>query len=112
MATSDRIFELRSYIAAPGKRDALERRFQDHTLSLFEKHGIGVVGFFVSADGDQDALIYLCDYPNREAATASWAAFQADPEWIEAKRQSEVDGPLTSKIESQFLQPTSYSPLR
>jgi NIPSNAP len=111
MAT-DRVFELRTYTAAPGKRDALERRFVDHTLGLFERHGIGVVGFFTPADDDGETLIYLCSFPSREAAKASWAAFQADPDWIETKRASEVDGVLAAKVESRYLDPTSYSALR
>jgi hypothetical protein len=112
MAELDRVYELRTYIATPGKRDALEARFRDHTLKLFAKHGIELEGFFVPYEGGEDTLVYLISFPSREQATASWAAFQADPEWLEAKRESEVDGPLTVKIESLFLTATLFSPTR
>ena len=43
-AKETRYFEMRTYYAAPAKLDALQARFRDHTLSLFEKHGMTNVG--------------------------------------------------------------------
>jgi len=106
----DRIFELRTYLAAPGKLAALEARFKDHTVELFERHGLEVVGFFV--DEPAETLVYLLAFASRAAADAAWEAFRSDPEWLAARSASEVDGPLTAKLESHFLTPTSYSPIR
>ncbi|MDQ1583563.1 MAG: hypothetical protein QOF36_1617 [Microbacteriaceae bacterium] len=110
---STRTLELRTYHAAPGKLDELHARFRDHTIRIFGKHGIEVVGFFTPTDGEpaENTLVYLVAYETREAATAAWAAFQADPEWIEAKALSEANGPLVTGIESTYLAPTAYSPL-
>ena len=41
----ERVYELRTYYAAPGKLDALNARFRDHTCKLFEKHGMTNVGY-------------------------------------------------------------------
>jgi hypothetical protein len=111
---AERCFEMRTYTAAPGKLTALHARFRDHTNALFVKHGIALVGYWTPTDGETAAntLVYILAYPNREAATASWKAFQADPEWVKAKADSEVDGKLVDKVVSVFLKPTDYSPIK
>ncbi len=109
-----RVFELRTYYAAPGKMDALHARFKNHTNKLFEKHGMTVVGFWVptSSAEAQKKLVYLLAFPSKEAAEKSWQAFLSDPDWIAAKKESERDGTLVIKIESVYLNPTDYSPLK
>ncbi len=112
-----RVFELRTYTASPGRLDALNARFRDHTLALFKKHGMEVVGFWVPIEKDAGAgekLVYMLAHASRAAAEASWSAFRADPEWIKVKADSETNagGSLTVKIESVFLSGTDYSPLR
>jgi hypothetical protein len=114
MTPPPRIFELRTYQAVPGRAEALAERFRAHTLGLFARHGMELVGFWVprQADGTPtEQLVYLLAFPDREAASASWDAFRADPDWVSAKADSEPNGPLTASIESVFLDPTDYSPL-
>ncbi len=108
-----RVFELRTYQALPGRLDALQARFRDHTVRLFARHGIEVVVFCRPTDGERahDTLTYLLAFPDRAAAEASWTAFRAEPEWVAAKAASEVDGDLVDHIDSTFLAPTDYSPL-
>lgn len=109
-----RVFELRTYTAPEGKLDALNARFRNHTQALFKKHGITSVGYFVPQDApqSQNTLIYVLAHPDREAAKKNWAAFQADPDWRKAFTESQANGTLTSKVESIFLNPTDYSPLK
>jgi hypothetical protein len=114
-ATDQRVFELRTYHASPGKLDALHARFRDHTIALFERHGMAVVGFWVPTDpnqGSADTLIYILAHKNRAAADASWAAFRADPEWVKVRAESEKNGSLTTKVDSVFMSPTDYSPMK
>ena len=111
---ANRLFELRTYHAAPGKLDALQARFANHTLSLFAKHGLTVVGFWVARDANGqpgDDLVYILAFQDSEAREQAWAAFRADPDWLKARADSEADGPLVISLESVFLDPTSYSPL-
>jgi hypothetical protein len=114
-ATAGRVFELRTYFAAPGKLDALNARFRNHTLALFKKHGMEVVGFWVPMDkeaGAGDKLVYILSFRSRAAAEAAWNAFRADPVWVSAKAASEAEGPLVAKVESVFFTGTDYSPLK
>ena len=109
-----RVFELRTYTAKPGKIDELHARFRDHTLKLFEKHHMTVIGFWKPTDAEQakQKLVYLLGFLSQEAAVKSWKDFQADPEWKAVKETSEKDGALVEKIDSVYLNPTDYSPLK
>lgn len=104
-----RLFELRTYYAAPGKLDALNARFRDHTTKLFEKHGITNIGYWVPADNKDNLLIYIIAFPSKEAREVSWKAFAEDPAWKAAREASEVNGRLVDKVVSQFLNVTDYS---
>lgn len=111
---SSKVFELRTYVTHPGRLDALNKRFREHTCRLFKKHGIELVGFWTPAEGPeaQNTLIYIVAFPSPEAQKKAWQAFRNDPEWVQAKTESEKDGPIVSKIESKNLTATDYSPLR
>ena len=111
-ARADRIYELRTYVAADGKFEDLHNRFRNHTLKLFEKHGIENIAYFVPTDEPRstNTLIYLVAHQSREAAAASWKAFIEDPEWKKVYAESEANGALVQKIDSLYLVPTDYTP--
>lgn len=116
-ATPERLFELRTYKASPGKLDALLARFRDHTKDLFARHGMTQIGYWVpteSKDGSADTLIYILAHKDQQAMENSFKAFRADPDWVKAKADSEKDGPLTIKdgVQSVPMKPADYSPLR
>lgn len=108
-----RVFEIRTYTTEPGRLAALQARFRDHTTKLFEKHGMTNIGYWTPADEprSQDTLVYILAHPSRAAATKNWEAFINDPEWHQARDDSERDGPIVSQVESVFLEPTDYSPI-
>ncbi len=85
-ATAD-VYELRTYFPAEGKLEALEARFRDHTVKLFEKHGMKNVGYWLSEkkEGEVRTLIYIVAHKDRAAAKASWSAFGKDPDWKAAR---------------------------
>jgi hypothetical protein len=110
-----RVFEMRTYTAAPGKFAALQSRFRDHTLRIFEKHGMQNIGYWIPADppNSENTIVYIIAHKDRESAKKSWAAFGADPEWQKVRKESMADGvSLTTKVESVFLNPTDYSPMK
>ncbi len=113
-AADHKVYELRTYVTNEGKFDALLARFRDHTVKLFEKHGIENIGYWVpleKADGADNTLIYLVAHPSQEEAKAHWKAFGADPEWQAARKASEQAGKILAKApESVFLTTTEYSP--
>ena len=106
----NRVYELRVYTAAKGKFDALHARFRDHTVKLFEKHGMTNVGYWVPTDPADERLFYVLGHADRQAAAASWKAFMADPDWQAAYKASEKDGRLVAKLDAFYLSPTDYSP--
>ena len=112
--SANRVFEIRTYTAAPGKLDALKARFRDHTIRIFDKHDMKSIGYWAPQDAplSQNTLIYILAHESRDAAKKNWAAFQADPEWVKARDASQVDGKLVEKVESVFADPTDFSPLK
>src|SRR5882672_6914476 len=106
-----RFFELRTYYAAPGKLDDLLARFRDHTVKLFEKHGMVNIGYWVPLTNSDNKLIYIMAYPSREAREKSWKEFSNDPDWKTVQKASEANGKLVNKADSVFLSATDYSSL-
>ena len=113
-AVEQRVYELRTYHIAPGKAEALHARFRDHTLKIFEKHGMKVEAFWKPLDekAAEETLVYLMSYPSKDAADKAWKEFRDDPEWVKAKAESEKDGTLVTKVDSVFLTPTDYAPTK
>ena len=103
------VYELRTYTTNEGKLGALQARFRDHTMSLFEKHGIRNVAYWIPVD-KADTLIYVIAHGSRQAAEQSWKAFGADPAWQQVYKDSIADGRLVNNIESVFMTATDYSP--
>jgi hypothetical protein len=110
LAADTRCYEMRIYYAAPGKLDALNTRFRDHTCKLFERHGMVNIGYWLPMTNTENKLVYLLAYPDREAREKSWKEFGADPEWQAAYKASEKDGKLVAKADSIFLAATDFSP--
>jgi len=107
------IYELRTYEAASGKMAALQARFRDHTVGLFNRHGMQIIGFWTYDHGGwSNVLVYLLAFENMGDREAKFAAFRDDPDWQQAREESERDGPLTTRIRSELLSPTDYSPLQ
>ncbi len=113
-AAGNRVYEIRTYTTPPGKLEALKSRFRDHTIKVFNKYDMKSIGYWVPQDAPlkENTLIYILSHESREAAAKSWASFRADPEWVKAKADSEKDGPLTTKVESVFVDPTDFSALK
>ena len=108
------VYELRTYTAPEGKLGELNARFRDHTIRIFNKHGMKSVLYMTPQDAPDSAntLIYVLEHPNREAAKKAWADFQADPEWVKVSADSQVNGRIVTKVVSVFADPTDYSPTK
>lgn len=107
------VYELRTYTCPPGRRVDLLNRFRDHTIAIFDRHGMESVGYWLpmdAKDGADDKLVYLLRHPSREAATAHWSDFKADPEWQSVQKASEAHGKIVIHVDSVFLAPADFSP--
>jgi len=107
-------YELRTYTTLPGKLPNLHARFRDHTMALFAKHGMKNVVYMTPLEGEKkdNTLVYLLAHESKTAAEKSFAAFRTDPAWMKARDESEKDGKIVEKVESVFLTPTDYSPMK
>jgi len=113
-AQGGKVFEMRTYTAPDGKLPNLQARFRDHTIRIFNKHNMKSVGYWVPQDAPakDNTLVYIISHDSREAAKKSWADFQADPEWKKVSAESQVEGPIVSKVVSVFMDATDYSPIK
>lgn len=111
-SSSTAVYELRVYHVYDGKLDDLLRRFREHTMAIFEKHGIHNVAYWTPTDDPLKGktLFYILKHPSREAATVNWKAFRDDPEWQDVQKKSEANGKLVEKVDSTFLTLTDFSP--
>jgi hypothetical protein len=103
------LYELRTYYTPEGKLDDLNARFRNHTMKLFEKHGMKNIIYWTPVD-KPNTLIYVIAHKDKAAADASWAAFREDPEWKKVAEETQRNGKLVDKVESVYLTPTDYSP--
>ena len=109
-----RVFELRTYTAPDGKLPELQARFRNHTMRIFEKHGMKNVGYWVPQDAPakDNTLIYVISHESREAAKKSWAAFGGDPEWQKVAKESQINGKIVAGVTSVYMDATDYSPIK
>lgn len=107
------VFELRTYTTHEGRLPALEARFRDHTMALFEKHGMRNVGYWIPVD-KPNTLIYIIAHDSAADIQQNWKSFVADPDWQKVAEDSQKDGPILIEdgITSQFMSATDYSPLQ
>jgi hypothetical protein len=111
-AKSDVVYELRIYHANEGKLDALLARFRDHTITIFNRHGLKSVAYWTPTDEPLKGktLIYILEHLSRAEAAANWKAFHDDPEWVKVSTASEVNGKLVEKVDSTYMTLTDFSP--
>jgi len=109
-----RVFELRTYTSQEGKFQEMVERFPKRIERLFDKHGMTRIGYWVPQDSpaSQNTLIYILAHHSREAAKQNWDAFRNDPEWRAVQMETEANGKLVAKIESVFMYPTDFSPMK
>ncbi len=113
-AAADHVFEIRRMTAEPGKLADLHARFRDHTDAIFRKHNVNTIAYFAPMDEplSKNTLIYILEYPNREAAKKLAEELRADMEWKKAVEESEVYGKIVTGVESIFVTATEYSKLK
>ena len=106
--SSDKVFELRTYTTAEGKLPNLLARFRDHTMQIFERHGMENVAYWVPKD-TPNTLIYIISHDSSQAATENWQGFRSDPEWPGV---AEASGVGRVQVESVFMDATDFSPMK
>jgi NIPSNAP protein len=107
------IYELRIYHCVPGRLPDLLKRFDTITLKLWYQHRIRQAGFWTVGIGSSNQdLYYMLQWETLEERTQKFAAFQADPEWVSARAETEKNGAIVASISNTILQPTSFSSMK
>ena len=107
---SSKVQELRVYDTLPGRLPALHDRFANHTMALFERHGIQNVAYWTEDVGTNNRLVYMLGYDSLGDREKSWASFGADPDWKKAREESEADGSIVRRSRHRIMRLTDYSP--
>jgi hypothetical protein len=112
-ADSNRVFELRIYHTVPGKVPALTTRFRDIASKLLAKHELKAVGYWIPQDApaSDNTFIYILAHPSREGAKSNWAAMFADPAFQEMGKMEQTEK-LVEKVDSIYMSPTDFSPMK
>ena len=113
-ADSNRVYELRMYHTFPNRLTPLVTRFRNGEVKVFEQNHMKFMGAWVPQDAPnhENLFIYLLAHENRDAAKKNWAGFGADPDWKSIRDTSEADGKIVEKVESTFMDPVDFSPLK
>ena len=107
------LYEQRIYHAMPGRMPDLLKRFEQVTLTIWARLGIRQAGFWtIVVGGSNHDLIYLLAWDSMAEREQKWAAFSADPEWLQKRGETERNGALISSFSNAFLQPTTFSTVR
>jgi hypothetical protein len=113
-AAQTRVYELRTYHCYEGKLETLKANFRDFDIRILKRHGIESIGYWVPQDPalSSNTLIYIVVHPSRAEADKNWAEFSKDPEFIKLAAESMKNGPIVQKVESMYLDPADFSPLK
>ncbi len=110
-----RAFELRLYSILPNQLDAFRRRWDEHAVPIYQRHGIQSLGGWVAVQKDaQDHELFVCLLAGESFAgiQKSIREFHQDPEWQQVQKETEKNGPLRSGVTTYQLTPTDFSSLR
>ena len=110
----NKVYELRTYTCNEGKLPDLMKRFREHTIDIFKRHGMESVGYWVPQDPEKSktTLIYIITHASKEQAVKNWAEFRSDPEWKKVAADSEMNGKIVARVDSVYMDPTDFSKLK
>ena len=101
------IYEMRTYHAVPGMLPALNQRFSDQIVPIFQKHGVGMLGFWTNDIGQSNQLIYILSYEDMADREKRFGAVIADAEVQRILAQRPTP---TARIINTLMHATPYSP--
>jgi hypothetical protein len=77
------------------------------------KYDFPIVAMWESKHEDRTEFVYLLQWPDQATMKKRWAAFMADEEWKQIKKDTAAKhGTFVGGIEDRTLQLTGYSPQR
>jgi hypothetical protein len=110
-----RFFELRVYHSPTRSQlRAVHERFAGPETKIFARSGIHPVLYTSTLFGpNMPNLTYLIPFESLGAREKAWDTFQADPDWVKARKDSiDKSGEIVSVAEVSIYRATPYSPVR
>jgi NIPSNAP len=107
-----RVLEIRTYVTPDHTGlDNLVKRMKDES-KIFDRLGMKGALYSVATEAPQseNTFVYILAHENREKAKDNWARFGADPEWQQLRKTAASPGQI--KVQSLFVSPTDFSPLK
>ena len=103
------IVDVRTYTLIPRKLTKYVEIFEKHGLPVMKRHGLYLLGYYVSYIGPLNQVVHLWRYDNLADMEKKRAARDADPDWGEFL--SLTEGMLLVQ-EDKVMRPASFSPNR
>ncbi len=101
------IVDVRTYTLVPRKLGKYVELFERHALPVMQRHGLELVGYYLSQIGPLNQVVHLWRYDSLADLERKRAARDADPAWGEYLALTE--GMVLSQ-ESKIMRPASFSP--
>jgi hypothetical protein len=116
-SSNNGVWEFRNYTTTKNNLGLLLERFRGFTCKKFEALGMTNQLYWTATDtaqGSDKKLYYFLTHASMPVGKAAFAKFVKEPDWIAARNASEVKGggTLTEKVESIYMLPTDFSPIR
>jgi hypothetical protein len=99
------IYEIREYIAVPGRFPALVEIFNDHTIRLFAKHQMDLAAVGVNWVGENcfNGLTYTMRFEDAGDLERKWAGYLRDPEFLAVAEANDVGGPVVQSMQRRLI---------
>ena len=109
------IYELRTYVANPGKLKSAEEKYTKNIVNLLQRHGIKDLFGWRAFDlpESKNTFIRLLHHPSEKEAVLNWKSFINDNEQKNFPLNQEDKKPLLAfPPETIMLKSTDFSPLK
>lgn len=105
-----RCYELRTYTAAEGKLDDLNRRFRKYSRIVFARYQMNRLGFWIPLDNPDNQFTYILSYEDCGDRDPAWDQFQSDSLWQQVEKITTHEGDIVANVESRLMRATDFSP--
>jgi choline kinase len=103
------LVDVRTYTLIPRKLTKYVEIFEKHALPVMKRHGLELMGYYVSYIGALNQVVHLWRYDNLADMESKRTARDADPAWGEFLALTEG---MILLQEDKVMRPASFSPVR
>lgn len=99
------IYEIREYVAVPGRFATLLGFFDEHTRPALARHGLQLVqaGTTLIGENSFNELVYTIRFADMAEVQSKWAKVVGDPQWGQAFAAAEAGGPFVQSMKRRLL---------